>query len=118
MTVQAFPNPGDQDLLMGAALLGVIGVALLAVLPTKRLREAPSSAGQRNGQFVLPRQNRSERIHAEFIRNRSDSPSRRKAFQRPARVGPYGLHLGRVGVDGSGQTRCLRRAWRDEAERK
>jgi hypothetical protein len=44
MTVQAFPNPGDQDLLMGAALLGVIGVALLAVLPTKQLREAPSSA--------------------------------------------------------------------------
>ena len=73
MTLQAFQNPAEQDLLMGTAVLGVIGVALLAVLPTKRLREAPSSAGQRNGQFVLPRQNRSERIHAEFIRNRSDS---------------------------------------------
>jgi hypothetical protein len=45
MTVQAFQNPAEQDLLMGTAVLGVIGVALLAVLPTKRLRDAPSPAG-------------------------------------------------------------------------
>jgi uncharacterized membrane protein HdeD (DUF308 family) len=45
MTVQAFQNPADRDLLMGTAVLGVIGVALLALLPTKRLREAPSPAG-------------------------------------------------------------------------
>jgi len=38
MTVQAFRNPAYQDLLMGAAVLGVIGVALLAVLPPKQLR--------------------------------------------------------------------------------
>jgi len=45
MTVQAFQNPAEQDLLMGTAVLGVIGVALLAVLPTEQLRDAPSPAG-------------------------------------------------------------------------
>jgi len=42
MTVQTFQNPADRDLLMGTAVLGVIGTA--RAVAYKQLREAPSPA--------------------------------------------------------------------------
>lgn len=44
MTVQAFQNPADRELLMGTAVLAVIGVVLLLLAPAKPLPEAASPA--------------------------------------------------------------------------
>lgn len=44
MTVQAFQNPADRELLMGTAVLAVIGVVLLLLAPAKPLPEGASPA--------------------------------------------------------------------------
>ena len=45
MTVQAFQNASDRELLLGVAVLVVIGVALIVLAPAKQSVERVSAAG-------------------------------------------------------------------------
>ena len=45
MTVQAFQNASDRELLLGVAALVVIGVALIVLAPAKQSVERVSAAG-------------------------------------------------------------------------
>jgi hypothetical protein len=45
MTIQAFEHPSDRELLIGVAVLVVIGVTLIALAPAKRPVELLSATG-------------------------------------------------------------------------